>query len=353
MAETRSLTFDLDELSNVAILAGKDTRDGLQRRLPLLEACKRIHGEGGITRDGGAKWKQDLEAFEHSVPTALPTGYEEINLDVRSTDRSFIFKPAFVTAPILISQTERNVHNGQAAVNDLGARRTKNVLNAQMRAWHKQALSGGIAGYTDWATLNGLDNPTGLLEEDIVGGQGNSYGGLSKSTLSAVPAMSNQRYDLAGAVGQNGRAGILHVFNNINEVSLEDNTHVVMATQNGLANMQRVMQPYMQYTTNNDGGNVEMLGPQLLINGMPVHATSHLPTTGAVTANDPLSIMVLDFDAIYPVFMKADSDGYFGITDFVQHSGSHRVFVSYVDCNGAWWVRAYNTSAVLFDGETF
>lgn len=353
MAETRSLTFDLDELSNVSILAGKDTRDGLARRLPLLEACKRVHGQSGKTVDGGAKFKQDLEAFEHSVPTALPTGYEEINLDVRSTDRSFIFKPAFVTAPILISQTERNVHNGQSAVNDLGARRTKNVLNAQMRAWHKQALTGGIAGYTDWATLNGFDNPAGLLEEDAVGAQGNSYGGLSKSTLGAVPAMSNERYDLAGAVGQNGRAGILHVLNRIEEVSMEDGSHAIMATQNGLSNMQRVMMPYMQYTTKGDGGNAEMFGPKLLIKGMPVHATSHLPTAGTVTVNDPLSIMILDLDCIYPVFMKSDTDGYFGVSDFVQHSGSHRVFVSYVDCNGAWWVRAYNTSAVLFDGENF
>lgn len=353
MAETRSLTFDLDELSNVSILSGKDTKDGLARRLPLLDACKRIHGEGGVTRDGGAKWKQDLEAFEHSVPTALPTGYEEINLDVRSTDRSFIFTPAFVTAPVLVSVTERNIHNGQAAANDMGARRTKNVIAAQMRAWHKQALQGGQAGYTDWATLNGFDNAKGIIEEDAVGSQANDYGGLSKSTLSAVPAMQNQRYDLAGAVGQNGRAGVLHVFNRIEELAMEEGTHVVLATQNGLANLQRVMQPYMQYTTNGDGGKAEMLGPQLMIKGIPVHATSHLPTTGSVTANDPMSVLILDFDAIYPVFMKSHTDGYFGLSDFVQHSGAHRVAVAYVDCNGQWWVRSYSSSGVLFDGETF
>ena len=353
MADTRQLTFDLDELSNVAILTGKEVRDGLARRLPMLDACERIHGKGGMSMDGGAKWKQDLEAFEHSVPTSLPTGYEAINLDVRSTDRSFIFNPAFVTAPILISQTEKNVHNGQAAVNDLGARRTKNVLNAQMRAWHKHCLSGGEVGYTDWATLNGLDNAGGLLEEDAVGSQSNSYGGLSKSTLSAVPAMQNQRFDLGGAVGNNGRAGILSVMNNIEEFSMESGTHVMLATQNGLANLQRVMAPYMQYVQKGSASDVEMLGPNVLIKGVPVHATSHLPTTGSVTTNDPLSIMIVDFDAIYPVWLKSDTDGYFGITDFVQHSGSHRVFVSYVDINGQWWVRAYNTSGVLFDGETF
>lgn len=351
MADTRSLTFDLDELSNVAIITATETRDGLARRLPLLEACERVHGKGGMSQDGGAKWKQDLEAFEHSVPTALPTGYEEINLDVRATDRSFIFEPAFVTAPILISQTEKNVHNGQAAVNDLAARRTKSVINAQMRAWHKQALSGGQTGFTDWATLNGIDHTDGLLEESV--SQTSTYGGLSKATLSAVPAMANQRFDLAGAVGNNGRAGILSVMNNIEEFSMEAGTHVMLATQNGLANCQRVMQPFMQYVQSGSANDVEMLGPNIMIKGVPVHATSHLPTTGTNTATDPLSIMIVDFDAIYPVFMKSDTDGYFGVTDFVQHSGSHRVFVSYVDCNGQWWVKAYNTSGILFDGETF
>lgn len=350
MADTRTLTYDLDELSNVAILSGKETRDGLARRLPMMDACERVHGKGGMSMDGGAKWKQDLEAFEHSVPTALPTGYEEINLDVRSTDRSFIFNPAFVTAPILISQTEKNVHHGQAAVNDIAARRTKNVLAAQMRAWHKHSLQGGVAGYDDWATLNGVDYGTGLLEEDVHGSQGNTYGGLSKATLSAVPAMNNWSYDFLDQVEANGRAGILYVMNNIEEYLMDEGSHICLATQNGLANLQRVMQPYMQYVQSGGKANeVEMSGPNLLIKGVPVYATSHLPTGGA----SPISLMIVDFDAIYPVWLKSDTDGYFGITDFVQHSGAHRVFVSYVDINGQWWVRAYNTSGILHNGEGY
>lgn len=350
---TRTLTFDVDELSNAVMIATDDKRDLLSRKLPLMEAYEKVHGKGGKTMDGGEKWLQPVQIAEHSVVTNMPTGFEEINLDVISTDRSFVFSPATCTAPIIISQREKNIYHGKAALFDRASDLGQNVLNATMRGWHKHSLTGGVAGFEGWATLNGIDDTAGYLEHDGVGTQGNTVGGLDKSSFSSIPGMQNWVYNAQGAVGQNGRAGILSVMNNIDEFLYEDGGCVVLASQAGLSNLQRVMQPYMRYTNAGADAKVDLAGPGVMLGGKPVRQTSHMPTEGTVTTASPLSILILDMNCIYPCFLKADTDGMFGMTDFVQHSGSYRTFVSYVECNGQWWAKSFHSSAVIYNAESF
>jgi len=353
MAVTQSITFGVEELNALRISRAPEIRDHQARSLPFIDCCNEVHGEGAPSKDGAQRWLYGIEIDDHSVPTQLTTGYEAINLSTIPIDRQFVFSPGFATMPVLISVVEENVYNGSDALYDQADKRMKNVINAFMRRWHLHMLTGAQAGFGGWGTLNGVDVSTGshqgIIEQDAYGSQGNTVGGLSKSTLSTVPGMNNQSYNLNSALGSNGRAAVFDQMNRIKEFS-DEGKYAALATQAAMTGLQRIMAPYMQWV--HKGGKdekVDMSSPTVFINGFRSRQTSHLPTGGAAA----MSILLLNLEDIHPVWLRSKTDGFFGMTDWVQHSGDYRVKVAYVECNGQLVAEAFHTSSLLYDGESF
>jgi len=356
---TRNVSYETDELAALVIMTVSETQDMLRRQLPLLDAYHRIYGKGGYTKNGGQKWKTDVEVAEHSGMTGIPTGYESIDLTTVGILQSMIFSPGFVTAPFLASVVERAVFNGSAEAKAAIARRAKNVTAAVMRYWHTHSLSGGVAAFSTglWGTLNGTDYATagsaGYIEEDAHGSQGNEVGGLSKATYASANGMQNYSYDLGGAVGSNGRLGFITTRNLQRERLIDRSKCVYLASQQGATHFARVMWPYRQYV--NDQA-ADIIGPDFKIDGQDCYPTSDMPTAGTNTTAAPWSVLSLDMGSVYPIFLKNDEiDGMFGVVPMKgnQHSGDRRVDVGYVDCAGQWLVDRFDSTALFYDGESF
>src|SRR3990167_7780393 len=108
----RTVTSESDELACLVIQTVCDRQNALFKKLPLLVKYMEVHGKGGATRSGGAKWKADLEVREHGVLTGPPTGYEAMTLSGQSIFESPIYSPGFVVAPFMSSINERAMFNG-------------------------------------------------------------------------------------------------------------------------------------------------------------------------------------------------------------------------------------------------
>lgn len=354
---TRSITYDIQDLANVAASMDKELRDLRHKNLPLLDMCKE---SGGVQyKDGGEQWFVSADMFEHSSSQSQATGFEEVDLTHSVTERTFEFNPAWCTAPIVIMQRDKDKYGGSDAYWDFAQNKIKNVCNMQRRNWHLQSLTGAVTGMNEggWASLNGIDTGTaqtdGYLEHDAYGAQGNTVGGLDKGALSGVPGMNNRLQDLAGAVGTNGRRLIRLGINQVKNRVGEPEKLGFLATLECMGLLSQVVEPYMQYTVRD---KPDIYGPEAYIMGHMVYQTDDLPTAGGNTSADPLSLLGLDLGAIFPCFVKGGkggTDGYFGITDFREIGGGHRGVVAFCDCNGQWMVRQFDSSIVFIDGQVF
>lgn len=352
MASSRSLTFDTEELSNVAMsVLGDDKPDLLDKKLPLCLEADRINGAGKPSKDGGRKWLQPVEVIEHSDVTGMPTGYEEVLLDIEGTDRTFVFEPGYASAPIVFTQVDKNTYTGEAAFYDYVGDKVKGVARMMKRKWHVFSLAGTGAGFlaSGWNHLNGTDDTNGYVEEEAHGSQGNTVGGLSKSTLSGVAGMNNWSYDMSDLFGSNGREGVRTIINNVREYGDAEGL-TVLASRAGMLNAQRVMEPYMQYKP---GDTPDLYSPDVLLMGAPIHQTEDMPIGGTNTSASPWSLLLLDLKGIFPVWLRADTDGHFGITDFREVGGGHRGVVAFIDCNGQWCVKKFHSTGLIHSGETF
>lgn len=350
---TKNVSYESDELASLVIMSVSERQDHLYQELPLLSAVQKVHGKSGVTRPGGNKWKADVEVREHSSLTGTPTGYEAIGLSGQSIAESMIFSPGFVVAPFMSSKVERAVFNGSAEAKAGIARRAVNMTDAVMRYWHQHALTSGVAAFNTggWATLNGTDDTAGYLEEDAYLSGGNTIGGLARSSY-LVSGMHNFSYDFAGAMGSNGRLGVIYTLNRMKERASGKQSVACFASMYGATHLSRVMHPYYTYTGKD---TPDVVGPEFKIMGYDVYSTSHMPIAGTNTTANPWSLLWLDLAHIYPIFLKNDEiDGMFGVTPPTQqHSGDIRVNVGYIDCAGQWYADRFDSSAVFHDGESF
>lgn len=354
---TRSVSYESDELASLVIMSVSERQDHLHQELPLLAAYQKVHGKSGNTRAGGNKWKADVEVREHATLTGTPTGYEAIGLTGQSIAESMLFSPGFVVAPFMSSKVERAVFNGNSEAKAGIARRAVNMTDAVMRYWHQHSLTGGVAAFVtgQWDTLNGTDYVTagsaGYIEEDARFSGSNTIGGLARASY-LVSGMHNFAYDFAGAMGSNGRLGIIYTLNQMKERASGKQSVACFASMYGATHLARVMHPYYTYTGKD---SPDIVGPEFKIMGYDVYSTSHMPNAGTNTTASPWSLLWLDMAHIYPIFLKNDEiDGMFGVTPPTQqHSGDIRVNVGYIDCAGQWYADRFDSSALFHDGEAF
>ena len=188
---TTTLTVGNELLSTTMHVLMKEFRDNVHESVAFLDAQERIHGAGNPVQAGGTRIVVPLGMGEHSSTTRLQTGFERINLSVSDVFVPAVYQFAHVVRPVAISSEEEFVNQGDSAVLSILESRVKMTANALKREFVEQIVAGSVVGWEDWNTLNGVDAATigqaGFLEENAVGSQGNTVGGVSKNTYSLKP----------------------------------------------------------------------------------------------------------------------------------------------------------------------
>ena len=197
-----------DVLSSTLRILLDDEVDQLFQATPLLSMMR---AKGGVeTYDGGQKLDVPLILEEHSSITQLDSGYEPVNLAVKDSLRVASFNWCDFVAPIVLTRSEELSNKGERAIVSILEARLKSVMGALQREVEKQVVCNQSTILTNLLTFNGLSDSgghstyvktggsnTGFFENNAVGSQTNSIGGLSKNTFSRL---HNQFKDSAGTI---------------------------------------------------------------------------------------------------------------------------------------------------------
>tara|TARA_R110000751_G_scaffold19527_1_gene58267 strand:+ start:212 stop:1213 length:1002 start_codon:yes stop_codon:yes gene_type:complete len=328
----------------------KEWRDGVHTSTAFLEAQAREHGEGKPTQAGGTRVVIPLGFGEHSKTTRMQTGYERIDLSVEDVFVPAVYDWAHVVRPIAISSEEEMINQGDAAILSILESRVKMTANALKREYVKNVVQGGVAGWEDWGTLNGLDSGSGFLEEDAVASQTNSVGGVSKSAYSDKTGWQNQVYDGAGSFNSNGLAGLYDMMVEINSVSPSGNPSVILASRSGFKNLKRALSASERYidTAKLDGGRVSQTW-----DGVPIDVEYFMPDSGTTTGtagDNEISFYMLNLNDIYTLW---DPKGYFDLGDFETVSGEYDVRAAKLRCRGQLIAKHLGSSGLAIGLDTF
>ena len=348
---TTSLTIGNELLSTTMHILMKDFRDNVHESVAFLDAQERVHGAGKPVQSGGSRIVVPLGFGEHSKSTRMQTGFERIDLSVEDVLKPAQYDWGHIVRPVAISSEEEMVNQGDSAILSILETRTKMVANALKRDFVKQIVKGGQAGWEDWNTLNGFDVTTGdhagFLEQDAIGSQGNTVGGVSKSTYSDKTGWQNQRFDGAGSFNANGLAGMYDLKVEIDAVSPSGPPNVILASRAGFKNLKRSLQAHERYVDQSkiDGGRVVEYW-----DGVQINVEYNMPDAGTATGSDPISFYFLNMNDIYTLW---DPKGYFDLSDFETVSGEYDVRSAKMRCRGQLIAKHLGSSGVAFDLDTF
>jgi len=350
---TTSLTIGNELLSTTMHILMKDFRDNVYESVAFLDAQERIHGAGKPVQSGGSRIVVPLGFGEHSSTTRLQTGFERIDLSVEDVFQPAQYDFGHVVRPVAISSEEEMVNQGDAAILSILESRVMMTANALKREYVKQIVKGGQTGWEDWNTLNGTDVITGdhqgFLEENAVGAQGNTVGGVSKSTFSGKTGWQNQVFNGAGSFNANGLAGLYDLKVEMAAVSPSGPPNVILASRAGFKNLKRSLQAHERYVDQSkiDGGRMIET-----FDGVPINVEFNMPDDGTVTGtgNQEASFYFLNMNDIYTLW---DPQGYFDLSDFETVSGEYDVRAAKLRCRGQLIAKHLGSSGIAFDLETF
>ena len=349
MASTR-LDIGNELLSTTMHIVMKEWRDNIYTSTAFLEAQTRIHGEGGPTQAGGTRIVQPLGFGEHSNTTRLQTGYERIDLSVSDVFQPAVYDFAHVVRPIAISAEEELTNQGDAAILSILENRVTSVANALKREYVEQMVKGGVAGWDDWNTLNGIDRTNGFLENAAAGGgsQDSSVGGVSKSTFSSKTGWNNQYFDGSDSFNSNGLAGLYDLLVEINAVSAQGNPNVILASRSGFKNLKRSLQASERYMDEKslDGGKMSTT-----FQGIPIDVEYYMPNDVAGgSATNEASFYILNMNDIHCLW---DPKGYFDLSDFETVSGEYDVRAAKLRVRGQLIAKHLGSSGLAVNLDTF
>jgi len=352
---TTSLTVDNELLSATSIEAAKDARDLRHLNNPLLSELKRVQGEGQPSKGSGAKWVGAFQTGDHSTPTRRRTGYEQLDLTFSSVLDPMVLTPAEVAYPIGISAVEEDLNGGSQQTIDIANRRAKVVMSRAKRDFEKHMLVGGVAGFDDFHTLNGLDYGDGFLEGAAAGTQTNIIGGFSKGTHSALPGANNQFFDVGNSFNTSGLIGIYRTIIAARARATDDLSGLTMiCSERAMENYKRSIQSNERYMIMDNNDTLDGANMNLLMSGVRANVTTYFgdytPTNGS---GDRISMMLLDLNALYFCWSKVNRDGYFSMSDFENVGNGYRVRVAEILVRGQLWVEAFASSAIIANAEQF
>lgn len=348
VTQATGLNITDELLSSTLYLLAEDFRDNLHRSTALLDVHEDVHGKGQPQVEGGTRYIEPLGFGEHSNATRMQTGYEKLNLTVSDVLTPAVYTPAHVTMPIAISKDEEIKNRGEAAVISILDARTKAVMGAMRRNLLRRTVEGVDAGgFADWATLNGITYADGYLEENGVGNQGNSVGGVSKATYSAIPGWQNQVADINSSFNANGLQALVDLRVETAAVSSNGEPHIWLASRQGMKNLKRSLRAFERYVDESklDGGRMIQMW-----DGIRMETEYFMPTDSTVHTTAVISFYLLNLDDIHFIF---DSEGYFDVSPFEKISGEYDVRSANVRLYGQLVAKHLGSSGIAYDGETF
>ena len=346
-----TLTIGNELLSTTMHIVMKEWRDNIYTSTAFLEAQTRVHGEGGPTQAGGTRIVQPLGFGEHSNTTRMQTGYERIDLSVSDVFQPAVYDFAHVVRPIAISAEEELTNQGDAAILSILESRVTSVAAALKREYVKQMVQGGVSGWDDWNSLNGIDTAitNGFLEPAAAGGgsQDSSVGGVSKATFSSKTGWNNQYFDGSDSFNSNGLAGLYDLLVEINAVSAEGNPNVILASRAGFKNLKRSLQASERYMDEKslDGGRMSTT-----FQGVPIDVEYYMPNAGGTSGTTEASFYMLNMNDIYTLW---DPKGYFDLSDFETVSGEYDVRAAKLRVRGQLIAKHLGSSGIAVNLDTF
>lgn len=348
---TTTLAIGNDYLSTTTYVLMKEWRDALHTSVAILDAQQRIHGAGGPKQAGGTRIVQPIGMREHSNPTEMITGYEKIDLSVTDATVPAVFEWAEVIYPIVISEVEEKVNQGDHAVLRLAEVRTRQVASRAKRDFCEQLVQGGVTGWSRWNTLNGVDPAPAaadaFLEENAVGSQGNSVGGVSKTTYSGTTGWQNQVYDAANSFNANGLAGLYDLSTEGRAVSETEDFDVWLFSRACFKNLKRSLSAQERYVDKAelDGGRLVQMW-----NGTQIDTEYYMPTSGTNTTANPISAYGLSMVDTHVIW---DPKGYFYHEPWETVSGEYKVRRSTICIRGQLITRHLGSNGLVHRAETF
>tara|TARA_R110002167_G_C12639516_1_gene648251 strand:+ start:117 stop:1175 length:1059 start_codon:yes stop_codon:yes gene_type:complete len=350
---TTDVTIDNDVLSMIGINAAEEARDLKTIVTPLLSEMERVHGKGQPFKSVGGKWNGSFQTKDHSQGTARRTGFEQLNLTVQSTRSTMLLNAAEVSYPILVSATEQDETGGADGTYELGADRAASTMGFAKRSLEKHLLIGGMAGFDDFLTLNGVDYSDGLLEGSGPGTQSNNIGGFSKATWSSLPGANNQVFDIGGSFNSAGLAGLYRVINRTkNRATDELSGLCAILSENMFENYKRSVQAQERYVMVDNKDTVDALNMGLMINGMKAMPSTYLGSSPVGGAN-VISGMVIDLKAIYFCWSKIVRDGFLNMSEFKDIGNGYNIKGAELLIRGQLWPKSWGSSGILLNGEQF
>jgi hypothetical protein len=346
-----TLTIGNELLSTTMHIVMKEWRDNIYTSTAFLEAQTRVHGEGGPTQAGGTRIVQPLGFGEHSNTTRMQTGYERIDLSVSDVFKPAVYDFAHVVRPIAISAEEELTNQGDAAILSILESRVTSVAAALKREYVKQMVQGGVSGWDDWNSLNGIDTAitNGFLEPAAAGGgsQDSDVGGVSKATFSSKTGWNNQYFDGSDSFNSNGLAGLYDLLVEINAVSAEGNPNVILASRSGFKNLKRSLQASERYMDEKslDGGKMSTM-----FQGVPIDVEYYMPNAGAQSSTTEASFYMLNMNDIYTLW---DPKGFFDLSDFETVSGEYDVRAAKLRVRGQLIAKHLGSSGIAVNLDTF
>ena len=299
-----------DILSSTARARSKKALDNLFQTVPLLDHIKKAGGVEII--NGGQRITRAAILAEHSNITQLATGYEAVSSSVADVLRSPEYEWCDFVAPIVITKKEELSNRGENAVISIADSRMKSVIGMLKREWELQTIRGTSTVLTELGSLNGVNTATGWLEELAFGAQGNTVGGLSKTTY-ASSNWNNQNFDVNGNFSTNGLNGMAELMLQTQIYAPEGNVDLILASPTSYRLYKQQLQlneRYMPKETVLDAGRLA-----LAYNGALMYVENNLGhASGAATP----SMYFLNTKSMKVVF---DSDANFSLTDFEHKSG--------------------------------
>jgi hypothetical protein len=352
-----NLTITDEEFMVAGVAAEAEATDMSYKTNAYLDAARKLLGEKG-TQDGGHTWQTNVTIGDHSSITALPTGYEAINLNVNNIGKSLFFAPTLFVMPVVISGREKLINSGKHKLMDQYQMRTVRTIQSFMTSLNRQILKGDVARMSSLVSLNGVDSTTGILEENAFGSQTNVIGGLSKATYAAYRGMQNQRADLLGSFNANGVNGINSVFENMKAYSQSDRSkRLGTCSLSFMNNMKRAYEAseFLVYNGGDASSEILSVGHEAVkFRGVVFSSEADMPNDGAVTGasgnNDEISAYITNLHDIRPEFHV---DAYFARDKPIQLPGYFQTFATIISVMVQQTVRGYGGSAVIIGGDTF
>lgn len=342
-----SFTFNAEQFTTTAYVAAKEITDQLDYQLPLLARSEEVHGKGTPKEEGGTRVFIGLNFSEHSETTELTSGYEPINLDITEVGTPGVDDWADSIRPVVISGHEQRINRGsQHKVLDIVSERTKAMMAAYRRQFHKRSWGLASSGLTDVNTLNGDDFSDGFLESIPPPGQTNSVHGVSKATYNFSVGWQNQAVDVANSFSANGLLALDELMVEIGTLKTVPTAKGCWyASRPGFRNLKRAVRSNERYI---DQSTLDTGRLTLQYNGYMVEVNRDMPQGATSGLNDgEWSFVFLDHEMIYWLTNGPD---YFRMGTFEVQSGYD---VTAANCHlmGQWIAKYLGSSGVIINAD--